>query len=134
MLDFAVLLALLVLSVRAFVALHRQSNILTEFEQPKLLLVLVLIYPLAPFILLLGPYFLSRVLLLVIVGLFFGFSWFIASKQSRALECAGTDRVKSTLVATNTATLGAIVGIIYVCFASIFVYISYEFSSRPLGS
>src|SRR5690606_28917478 len=100
MLDIAAFLTLLVLAIRAFAGLRRESSVRHEFGQSGSLEALVLLYPVAPIALLLGSLALPRVLILVLAGAFFTAALLAASKQNSALERSGTDRVKSALSAT----------------------------------
>jgi hypothetical protein len=134
MIDFALLITLLVLAVRAFVTLRRESAVRREFGQSSLLDGLVLLYPLGPVAMLIGSRFVPQALLFACVGALFIAALFVASKQRNALECAGTDRVKGALAATSSATLGAIVGVIYVGLAGAFAFIGHAISSQPLGA
>jgi hypothetical protein len=126
--------ALLVLAVRAFAALRRESSVRREFGQSSLLDGLVLLYPLGPLGLLFGPRFVPAPLVFLFVAALFLGTLFVASKQRTALECAGTDRVSGALEATSSATLGAIVGIVYLALVGIFVLLSQVLSSQELGA
>jgi hypothetical protein len=130
MIDITLFIALLVLGIRAFVALRREAAIRLEFGQSSLLDGLVLLYPLGPVALLVGSAYMPRALVFVCVAAFFIGAMFVASRQRNALECAGTDRVKGALSATSSATLGAMVGVIYVCLAGTFAFIGHAFGSR----
>jgi len=133
MIATALFFALLFLGIRAFVALRRESVIRREFGQSRLLDGLVLILPLGPAALIVGPYFVPQVLPFVAAATFFTAVLVVASKQRNALECCGTDRVKGALTATSSATLGAMVGLIYVCLSGIFAFIVHAISSQPVG-
>lgn len=134
MLDILLILVLLVLTVRGFAALRRESAVRREFGQSGLLDALVLLYPLGPFMLLVGPRFVPAVVVFLFAALLYAVPMFVASKQRNALECAGTDRVGKALEATSSATLGAIVGLIYVALVAIFVLLVHSLSSRQLGA
>jgi len=134
MLDILLILILLVLTIRGFSALRHESIVRREFGQSGLLDVLVLLYPLGPLVLLIGPRFVPAVFVFFCAALLYAVPIFVASKQRNALECAGTDRVGNALEATSSATLGAIVGIIYVALVAIFVLLVHSLSSRQLGA
>jgi len=134
MLDILLILVLLVLTIRGFSALRHESIVRREFGQSGLLDVLVLLYPLGPLVLLIGPRFVPAVFVFFCAALLYAVPIFVASKQRNALECAGTDRVGNALEATSSATLGAIVGIIYVALVAIFVLLVHSLSSRQLGA
>jgi hypothetical protein len=134
MIDILLILVLSVLTVRGFAALRRESAVRSEFGQSGLLDALVLLYPLGPLMLLIGPRFAPAVVVFFVAALLYAVSIFVASKQRNALECAGTDRVSNALEATSSATLGAIVGIIYVALVAIFVLLVHSLNSRPLGA
>ncbi|MBD8872234.1 hypothetical protein [Rhodanobacter sp. DHB23] len=134
MIDILLILVLSVLTIRGFAALRRESVVRREFGQSSLLDVLVLLYPLGPLVLLLGPRFIPAALVFLCAALLYVVPIFVASKQRNALECAGTDRVSSALEATSSATLGAIVGIIYVALAAMFVLLVHSLSSQQLGA
>jgi hypothetical protein len=134
MLDILLILVLLVLTVRGFTALRRESAVRREFGQSGLLDALVLLYPVGPVVLLMGPHFAPSPVVFLCAALLYVVPIFVASKQRNALECAGTDRVSHALEATSTATLGAIVGIIYVALVVIFVLLVHSLSTRQLGA
>ena len=134
MIDILLILVLLVLTVRGFAALRRESAVRREFGQSGLLDALVLLYPLGPLMLLMGPRFAPAVVVFFFAALFYAVPIFVASKQRNSLECAGTDRVSNAIEATSSATLGAIVGIIYVALVAIFVLLVHSLSSRQLGA
>ncbi|MBB6241577.1 hypothetical protein [Rhodanobacter sp. MP1X3] len=127
-------LALLVIAVRAFAALRRESSVRREFGQSSLLDGLVLLYPLGPLCLLIGRRFMPIPLAFLFVAAFFLSTLLVASKQRNALERAGTDRVSRALEATSFATLEAIVGIIYLVLAGMFVLLTQALSSQELGA
>jgi len=133
MIDAALFVAILILGIRAFLALRRESAIRREFGQSRLLDGLVLLLPLGPVALLVGPRLVSQNFLLLAAAAFFVATLVVASKQRNALECSGTDRVKGALAATSSATLGAMVGLIYVGLSGIFAFIVHAISSQPLG-
>lgn len=134
MLDILLILVLSAFAIRGFAALRRESGVRREFGQSSLLEVLVLLYPLGPFLLLIGPRFAPATLSFFFAALLYVVTIFVASKQRNALECAGTDRVNSALEATSSATSGAIVGIIYVALVTIFVLLLHLVSSRQFGA
>ena len=134
MIGLALLIILLFLGIRAFLALRRESAVRREFGQTSVLDWVVLLYPLGPLTLLLGPRWLPQIFCFIVVAAFYVGSLVLASKQRAALECSGTDRVKGALEATSSATLGAIVGVIYVCLAGIFALIAYGIRSPALGA
>ena len=134
MLDIALFITLFALGLRAFLGLRRESAVRREFGQSGLLDVLVLLYPLGPIVLLVGSLLVPRVALLVCVGAFFIAAWVASSKQREALERAGTDRVKDALAATSSATLGAMVGTIYIGVACVFAFLSYAIGSQSIGA
>jgi uncharacterized membrane protein len=134
MIDILLMVVLIVLAARGFAALHRESAVRREFGQSHLLDVLVLLYPLGPLLLLIGPYFVPAASALFCAASLYVASIFVASKQRNSLECAGTDRVNRALEATSSATLGAIVGIVYVALVAIFVLLVHSLSSRQLGT
>lgn len=134
MIDLALLITLLVLSIRAFLALRKSAPVLHEFGRSTLLTGLVLAYPLVPMSILLAPSAVPRVAIYCGALLFFVGAFWVASTQKNALERAGTDRIKWAMEATSTASLGALVGIIYVCLSGTFALLIASFASRPLGA
>jgi Ca2+/Na+ antiporter len=134
MLGIALLTVLLVLGIRTFVALRRESAVRSEFKQSSQLDWLVLLYPLGPAALLIGPLLLPQAILLAMVAAFYAYILMVASRQRSALERAGTDRVKGALSATSSASLGAIVGLIYVGLAGIFAFLGRATQSPGLGA
>jgi hypothetical protein len=134
MLDILLILVLSAFAIRGFAALRRESGVRREFGQSSLLEVLVLLYPLGPLLLLIGPRFAPAALSFFCAALLYVIAILVASKQRNALECAGTDRVNSALEATSSATSGAMVGIIYVALVTIFVLLFHSVSSRQFGA
>ncbi|HVX03591.1 MAG TPA: hypothetical protein VHA71_00565 [Rhodanobacteraceae bacterium] len=134
MLDIALFIVLCVLATRAFIALRRESAVRREFGQSAALDTLVLLYPLVPLWLLGGPYVLPRLLVFVLAAVFFVAALFVASRQRGVLERAGSDRVDQALAATSSATLGAIVGVIYVALVGVYAAFVYYMASHPWGA
>jgi Ca2+/Na+ antiporter len=134
MLGISLLIVLLVLGTRAFIALRRASLVRAEFGQSLQLDYLALLYPLGPAALLFGSLLLPQIVLLVVVAAFYAYSLVVASRQRNALECSGTDRVKEALAATSSASLGALVGLIYVGLASIIAFLGQAIQSPALGA
>jgi hypothetical protein len=134
MIGIALFIVLLVLGIRAFLALRRESVVRREFGRSSLLDGLVLLYPMGPVALLVGPFLLPQVLLFGCVFALFVFAYLVASKERTALECSGTNRVNGALAAVSTASLGAIVGLIYLGVAGTFAFIGYAIQSQPLGA
>ena len=134
MLGIALLIVLLILGIKAFLALRRETAVRREFGRSGLLDVLVLLYPLGPLALLVGPFFLPQLLLFACVTGLYVAALVVASKDRNVLECAGTDRAKDALSATHAASLGAVVGIIYVGLAGTFAFISNAIQASPLGA
>ena len=134
MLEICLLIVLLVLGVRAFIALRRESTVRKEFGQNSQLDWLTLLYPLGPAVLFIGTLLAAQIVLLVIVAAFYTYALVVASRQRNALECSGTDRVKNALSATSSASLGALVGLIYVSLAGIFAFLGRAVQSPGLGA
>ncbi|KRA42929.1 hypothetical protein ASD72_12740 [Pseudoxanthomonas sp. Root630] len=134
MLGVTLLIVLLVLGIRTFVALRRESAVRLEFKQSSQLDWLVLLYPLGPIALLIGPLLVPKAILLAAVAAFYAYILMVASRQRSALECAGTDRVKGSLSATSYASLGAIIGLIYVALTGIFAFLGRAAQSPGLGA
>ncbi len=125
MLDIVLFIALAVLSVRAFLALHREAAVLSEFGRSRLLTFFTLLYPLGPVVLFAGRFFVPYLLSFAIATSLFVVALILTSRQTEALERAGTDRARGALDATSLAGTGAIVGIIYVGLAAVFAAIVY---------
>lgn len=134
MLDIALFIVLCVLAVRAFIALRRESAIRHEFGQSAALDMLVLLYPLVPLWLLGGPYVFPRLFVFVVAAVLFVAALYVASRQRGVLERAGSDRVDQALAATSSATLGAIVGVIYVALVGVYAAFVYYMASHPWGA
>ncbi|MDZ4348066.1 MAG: hypothetical protein U1A22_00815 [Xanthomonadaceae bacterium] len=134
MLDAALFIVLLFLGLRAFMALRRESGIRREFGQTTALDAFVLVYPVVPLAVLFGSVLLPHPALLVIAGAFFSGAYALAARQTRALDRSGTDRVKGAMSATSSASLGALVGVIYVALSGVFVLISYYIGSTAVGA
>jgi putative copper export protein len=133
MLEISLFIVLLVLGVRAFLALRHESKILKEFSQSAELDWLTLGCPLGPIVLLVGLRFLPQLVLLIVVAAYYAFVLITASRQRNTLERSGTDRTKLALAATVSASLCAIVGLIYVALASIFAFLGQAIQSPGLG-
>ena len=133
MFDIFLSIVLCVLAVRAFRGLRRESSVRREFNQSSVLEALVLLYPLAPLGLFIGPRFLPVPVVLVLAAAPFAAALVVASRQRNALERSGTDRVNLALEATSSATGGAMLGIIYVAVVAIFVLLVHALSGQPPG-
>lgn len=134
MLNIALFIILCVFAIRVFIALRRESAIRREFGQSAALDMLVLLYPVAPLWLLGAPYVLPRLLVFVVAAVLFVAALYVASKQRGVLERAGSDRVDQALAATSSATLGAIVGVIYVALAGVYAAFVYYMAAHPWGA
>ena len=134
MIDLTLFLTLLVLGARAFRALRKDAHVLREFGRLSLLSGLVLAYPLVPLAIFLAPSPIPRVALYFAALVFFAGAFWLAAAQRNVLDRAGTDRVKRAMEGTSTASLGALVGIIYVCLAGTFALVGTSLGSRPLGA
>jgi len=134
MLDIALLIVLFALGIRAFVGLRKESTVRKEFGYVRSLDWLTILYPLGPITLLVGQTFIPRLFLLIFVASFYACALLMASRQRNLLECSGTDRVRYALAATSSASLGALVGIIYVALAGIFVLLAQGIRSPALGA
>jgi hypothetical protein len=134
MLGIGLFIVLLILGVRAFLALRRESAVRAEFGQSSQLDWLSLSFPLGPVALLVGSRLLQQIVLLLVVAAFYAYVLVVASRQKNALECSGTDRVKNALAATSSTSLGAIVGLIYVALAGIFAFLGQAIQSPALGA
>lgn len=134
MLDIALLIVLFALGFRAFVGLRKESTVRKEFGYIRSLDWLTFLYPLGPIMLLVGQAFIPRLFLLVFVAIFYSCALFMASRQRNLLECSGTDRVRNALAATSSASLGALVGLVYVALAAIFALLVQGIRSPALGA
>lgn len=130
MIEIALFCTLVFLAGRGFIALRRESSIRREFGQSRTLDTLALALPLAPFVVLFGQRIAPGSVVFGLVGALFFVTLIVASRQRRALECAGTDRTKAAIDATSTITLASIVGVIYLSFVGIFVFVAHFIDSR----
>jgi hypothetical protein len=112
--HFLLLISLLAIGLRSRSRLRAESDVLVEFGAPLSLATLVLLYPIAPLLIILGPFVLPSWL-----SYFLAIGCFVpALLRIRAanyvLERAGTDRVKMAVAAVSLASTGAITGLVYV--------------------
>jgi hypothetical protein len=133
MIELLFLVTLAFLGLRACVALRRESGVRLEFQQSSLLAWLTALYPLGPMVLVLGARFVNPPVLLLAVAAGYACALRVAARQTAALECAGTDRVDNARSATALASLGAIVGLIYVGLAGVFAFLGWAGQSSGLG-
>jgi len=102
------------MAVRTARAIQKNSEIFIEFNQSKILLVLVLLYPLGPLLLLFGGAILPTVILFLLATACYVPGFIVAHRQQRAFECVGTSRVEKARKSISLATGGAILGFIYI--------------------
>jgi hypothetical protein len=120
LLGVAVLLAFVVLSFRLVRAMSREASIRTEFGLSSSLLFAVLLYPLGAVFMLVavvlpGPSAASCGL----AAAMYVPAFFLARKQERLLEVAGTDRVSRARRTVEHAFGGALCGLLYVLAVSV---------------
>src|SRR5689334_23244024 len=126
MISTLTLLAVLILAIRASLALHREADVRREFGQSRTLDRLVWLLPLAALVLIAGPLFIAPVVRFGVAAAWFVATMVVASRQANALETAGTDRVKGALAATTAATLAAMVGLIGIGVSLVFAFVAHS--------
>jgi ABC-type xylose transport system permease subunit len=134
MLDILLFGLICVLAVRAFIALRRESVVMREFAHPVLLGTLVLLCPLGPVALLIGPHFLPAPAIFLCVAVLFVTTVVVASRQRNMLERSGTDKTDAALAAVSSASLTAIIGIIYLVLLGTYTLFVFESASHPFGT
>ena len=126
--HIAVFITLLVISYRSAKAIRNNSNILEEFKQSKILSILVFIYPIGPLLM-----YTSSVIPLVIIYPLAAACYIpqliIARKQNEILSCTGTDRVYEVKKAISLASLGALIGLVYLSAGLIMTIATYSVST-----
>lgn len=114
MISLVFFITVIVMAIRSFLAIRKESSLFVEFHQKnKLLILTVLLYPLGALVVSVGEYLLPRTIVFVSAILCFLPGLLISRKITNALDCAGTDRVKMAKEAASPAFLGAMVGLIY---------------------
>ena len=101
MLEISLFIALLVLGVRAFLALRRESKTLREFSQSAELDWLVLACPLGPIALLVGLPFLPQFILLILVAAYYAYVLIAASRA----DFKSSEKVSSLLLRSLRKTI-----------------------------
>jgi len=110
--DIVIFITLLVISYKASGSIRKNSEILKELDQSNILSILVFIYPVGPLLLFTGS-FIPVMVLYPLVAACFVPQLVIARKQINALSCTGTDRADEAKEALSFASLGAMIGLIY---------------------
>jgi len=110
--DIAVFITLLIISYRSSKSIRDNSEILKEFKQSKILSVLVFVYPIGPILLFVSAGIPLMLLYLLAAACYIP-QLIIAHNQKNVLNCAGTDRVDEVNRAISLASLGAIIGLLY---------------------
>lgn len=127
-------LALLAVAVRGFRGLRHTVAVRREFGQSSTLEAVVLLYPVGILIFAAGYYALPAVVAFVLAAVPFVAGLVLARNQRVALESSGTDRVNEALEATSSASLGAIIGLICVVLAAMFVLMARSIAAHALGA
>jgi hypothetical protein len=120
MFDLALMIFFFVMTYRVAAALYREAAIFREFEQPRSLGLLVLLFPLGPFVLYIGMLRLPLPLAFVGAAACYIPALYLARRMGLALERARTDRVKGAQDAVAGAFGTALAGMIYVALHLIF--------------
>jgi len=126
--DIALFITLLFIAYRSSKAINNESEILNEFNISKILVFLVYIYPIGPILLVFGAVIPQAILYPIVAVCYLPQLW-LAKKQSLKLESAGTNRVKELSKGISLAIIGAIVGLLYLCFIIIVSISSYYVSN-----
>ena len=122
MIDIAILITLLIVSYKSSKSIRDNTEIFSEFNLSKVLIILVFLYPFGPVLLFIFGAILPQALLYPLVAACFLPQLVISNKQSNALSLSGTDRVKEAKDALSLASLGAIIGLIYLTVVIIMTY------------
>ena len=119
--DIAILITLLYISYKASKSLRNESEVLKEFNISNTLSFLVFIYPLGPVLLIFGAV-IPHIILYPLVAACFLPQLLLAIKQKSLLELTGTDRANKAKEALSLASLGAIVGLLYLAVVLVLVF------------
>ena len=122
MFDIVLLIIFCLMAYRIATAIQRESPIFREFNQPKTLSLVVMLFPLGPIVLLVGASRLTYPLAFIGAAACYIPALLIARRVGRVFEMAGTDRVKNAQVAITQAFGTALVGLIYVAVLLIFTF------------
>lgn len=126
--DIAIFITLLIISYRASKSVRNSSEILKEFKQSNILSFLVLIYPIGPLLLFTGG-FIPLLILYPLAAACFIPQLVIARTQLNALNRAGTDRVNEAIGALSLASLGAIIGLVYLSAGLVMALATYNIAT-----
>ena len=113
-LTISFLILFCVMAVRIAAAVSRESPIFREFNQSTALQVLVFLFPFGPLVLMVDPQRFGWLPPYILASGCYIPALLVANRVTRALERAGTDRVKQALTAASQAFGTALIGLIYV--------------------
>jgi hypothetical protein len=114
-------ICLAIFAARAWVLISRHSGELSKLGRRWVLAGLCLLYPIAPFVLMLGIPIIGALASVVIAAACYVPALLLGRRALRVLECQGTDRVEGAISAVSSVIGGAIAGLSYVVIIGIFV-------------
>jgi hypothetical protein len=120
MFDIALLIFFSVMAYRIATAINRETKIFREFQQPRTLALLAMLFPFGPLVLLIGLSRLPFPLAFIGAAACYIPALYIARRLGLAFERAGTDRVKAAQDAISQAVSTSFVGLIYVSIYMVF--------------
>ena len=101
-------------------AIYQESKIFQEFKQPRILALMVILFPVGPFLLFSNATGLPLPFATATSAACYLPALLLAHKVGQAFENAGTDRVKKSQAIVSQAFSTALVGLIYVTIVFIF--------------
>jgi hypothetical protein len=102
----------------------RESAAFEQFQQPKSLGPVSLLYPVAPLVMLIGTWIVGSLVAVILAAACFIPGLIISRNRMRAFERSGTDRTDRALAISTQAFGTALGGLLYIAVAATFVAIS----------
>ena len=123
MVDVAIFILMVVMAFRISRAVSREAAIFEEFRQSRSVGAAVLLYPVAPILVLVGTWIVGSIGALILAAGCLVPGLIISRKRMRAFERSGTDRTKGALAASTQAFGTALAGLLYLGVVAMFVAI-----------
>lgn len=122
--GIVLLILFIVMSFRIARTIIREAAIFEEFNQPKTLALLVMLFPIGPVALLLLPYRVGWLPAVIVAFACYLPAFIVSRRRLYAFERSGTDRTKHAHNAASQALGTSIVGFIYVAIFLVFSMIN----------
>lgn len=126
MLDLILLLGFIYVAVRVVSSVRRESEVFREFSQPRILALLVFLFPVGPIALIVLPHRVGWLPAAVLGAACYLPALISSRRLVSAFDRSGTNRTTVALKTAHEAFGAALVGLIYV---SVFVVLSAGVSS-----